>query len=89
MSVGATPRHLFTEVLKGSTRLLLPGLITGMLVAAAVARLLQVAFIGVNVLNPVTYLSVALVESVIVVAACISPALRASRVDPLIALRSE
>jgi predicted permease len=89
MSVGATPRHLFTEVLRGSTKLLLPGLITGTLVAAAGARLLQVAFIGVNVLNPLTYLAVAVLECTIVVVASISPALRASRVDPLVALRSE
>jgi ABC-type lipoprotein release transport system permease subunit len=53
-----------------------------------VARLAQVAFIGVNVLNPLTYVAVALVECVIVLLACIGPALRASRVDPLVALRS-
>ncbi len=89
MSVGATPRDLVTEVLRGSANLLLPGLVVGTLLAAAVARLLQVAFIGVNVLNPITYLAVALLECAIVAVACISPALRASRVDPLVALRSE
>ena len=44
-------------------------------------------FIGVNVLNPLTYLAVALLECAIVCVACIGPALRASRVDPLVALR--
>jgi predicted permease len=89
VSMGATPRDLVSEVLRGSARLLLPGLVVGTLLAAVVARLAQVAFIGVNVLNPLTYLAVALLECVIVIAACIGPALRAARVDPLMALRSQ
>jgi ABC-type antimicrobial peptide transport system permease subunit len=68
---------------------LVPGLAVGILLAASAARLLQSIFMGVNVLNPLTYLAVALVECAIVLIACIGPALRASRVDPLIALRAE
>ena len=89
VSVGATPRDLMADVMKSTGALLLPGLIIGMMLAAVAARLIQAMFLGVNVLNPVTYLAVALVECLVVVAACIGPALRASRVDPLIALRSE
>lgn len=40
-------------------------------------------------LNPLTYVVVAALEGLIVLAACLGPALRAARVDPLIALRSE
>jgi predicted permease len=89
VSVGATPRDLVHEVLRSSAGLLLPGLVAGILLAAIIARLLQAAFISVNVLNPVTYLAVALVECVIVIVASIGPALKASRVDPLVALRAE
>jgi len=46
-------------------------------------------FIGVNVLNPATYLIAALLQVLIVLVACIAPAIRASRVDPLTALRAE
>ena len=53
MSVGATPRDLMRDVLGQRHRLLVPGLIAGMLLAAAAARLAQVIFVGVNVLNPV------------------------------------
>jgi putative ABC transport system permease protein len=88
VSMGATPRDLVVDVLKSSAAMLLPGLIAGTVLAAGVARLARVAFVGVDVLNPMTYLAVALLECVVVVAACIGPALRASRVDPLIALRS-
>jgi putative ABC transport system permease protein len=89
LSVGATPRDLAAGVLGDSAKLLLPGLVIGALVAAVAARLLQVAFYGVNVLNPITYVAVALVECTIVIAACLGPAVRAARIDPLIALRAE
>jgi predicted permease len=89
LSIGATRRDLMREVLGSGARLLVPGLVTGLLLAAGVAQLVRFMFLGVNVLNPLTYLAVALVQSAIVLLACIGPALRASRVDPLMALRSE
>jgi predicted permease len=89
VSVGATPRDLVTEVLKSSVVLLIPGLLTGLLLAAAAARLTRAVFLGVNVLNPSVYLAVALAHCLIVVVACIGPALRASRLDPLVALRTD
>jgi len=54
-----------------------------------VARLTQAVFLGVNVLDPLVYLGVALAHAVIVVVACIGPALRASRLDPVVALRTD
>jgi hypothetical protein len=89
MAVGATPRDLVADVLRGSVRLLLPGLGAGLLLAAIAARLASFLFVGVNVLNPLTYLAVAVLECAIVVVACLGPALRASRVDPLVALRAQ
>jgi predicted permease len=89
LSIGATPRDLMRDVLTGSARMLIPGVTIGLLLSAGAAQLARVMFIGVNVLNPLTYLAVALLQAVIVAIACIWPALRASRVDPLIALRSE
>jgi putative ABC transport system permease protein len=89
VSVGATPRDLVREVLRSSAGLLLPGLVVGLVLAAGIARLLQAAFISVNVLNPVTYVAVARLECAIVIVASLGPALRASRVDPLVALRTE
>ena len=89
VSIGATPRDLVADVLKSSAALMIPGLVAGIALAAGFARLVQVIFLGVNVLNPLTYLAVALIQCAIVVLACLGPALRASRVDPLIALRAE
>ncbi|MGE0863877.1 MAG: ABC transporter permease [Vicinamibacterales bacterium] len=89
VSVGATPRDLIVDVLHNASRLLVPGLVVGLLLAAGLAQLAQSALMGVNVLNPLSYLAVALVQCVIVALACLAPALRASRVDPLVALRAE
>ncbi len=89
LSVGATPRDLLRDVLTGSAKMLIPGVTIGLLLAAGAARLVRYIFIGVNVLNPTVYVIVALLQVAIVLLACIGPALRASRVDPLTALRSE
>jgi hypothetical protein len=89
LSIGATPRDLAGDVLHQGLSLLVPGLTIGVLLAAGVARLAQFMFLGVNVLNPLTYAIVGAIECAVVIAACLGPALRASRVDPLVALRSE
>ena len=88
-SIGATPRDLLVEVLTSSAMLMLPGLAAGLVLAAVASRLTQVIFLGVNVLNPLVYLGVALAHGAIVIAACIGPALRAGRLDPLVALRTD
>ena len=89
LSIGATPRDLMREVLIGGVRMLIPGVAAGLLLAAGAAQLARFAFVGVNVMNPATYLVVALLQALIVAVACIGPALRASRVDPVIALRAD
>lgn len=67
----------------------MPGLVDWLTLAAVAARLTQAVFVGVNVLNPWIYLGVAVAQAVIVILAFIGPALRASRVDPLVALRTD
>ena len=76
-------------MLRGSVGLLVPGLAAGLVLAAIAARLTSRLFVDVNVLNPLTYLAVASLECAIVIVACLGPALRASRVDPLVALRAQ
>jgi putative ABC transport system permease protein len=88
-SIGASPRDLRRHVLGDALRLFAPGVIAGVLLAAIAAQLVRVVFFGVNVLNPATYLVVAIIEGLVVTVACLAPARRAARVDPLIALRSE
>ena len=87
LAVGAEPRDLLREVLESSVRMLIPGLFAGVLLAVTVARFADSMFVGVSVLNPVTYVAVAALQAAIVLIACIGPAWRAARIDPLVTLR--
>lgn len=89
MSLGATRRDLALEVLRGTVWLLVPGVLVGMTVAAVMAQLARVALVGVNVQHSATYLAVAALQCAVVLVACLGPALRASRVDPMVAVRAQ
>ena len=89
LSMGATPRDLAGGVLRQGATLFVPGLVAGLALAAGAARLGGALFVGINVLDPLTYLGVAAVQALVVTLACLAPALRAARVDPLVALRAD
>jgi putative ABC transport system permease protein len=89
LSIGATPRDLIRDVMRDGAKLFAPGLLAGVVIAAGSARLVEAVFVGVNVLNPRTYVAVAVLQGLIVAVTCIAPAVRASRVDPLTTLRAD
>jgi ABC-type antimicrobial peptide transport system permease subunit len=76
-------------VLGQGTRLVATGLVLGLMGAALLTRLLTTLLFGITPTDPVTYAVVAGVLAVAAFAACQIPARRATRIDPLIALRSE
>jgi len=65
------------------------GAVFGILGALGVTRYLASLLYGVRPFDPLTFLAVALLLGLVVLAACYIPARRASRVDPLVALRYE
>ena len=89
MALGAgTPDMLRLVVIEGM-RLAGIGVVVGLLTAFGLARLLAKLLFGVKPTDPPTYVAVALILSAVAFIACYIPARRASRVDPLIALRYE
>jgi len=64
------------------------GVVTGLLMSAAAARSLSTFLFGVTAFDATSFLVVPLVLAVVAVAACLAPARRAARVDPLQALRA-
>jgi predicted permease len=89
MAVGADPGIVLALVLRGALRLALPGLGAGVLLAGGVAVFLRSFLLGVSPVDPVALLGVALAISGMVLAGTLIPAMRAGRVDPVEALRTE
>jgi ABC-type antimicrobial peptide transport system permease subunit len=89
MAMGASGREVRALVLREAVRLTLPGLGAGALLAVGVATVLRSFLLGLSPMDPAALAGVALAISGMVVAGTLIPALRASRVDPIEALRSD
>ncbi len=89
LALGAAPENVLRMVLGQGMGLVVGGLLLGLGAALAFARLGRGLLYGVAPADPLTYGSVALVLLTISLAACALPARQATRVDPMLALRSE
>ncbi len=87
LAVGATPANLRAMVFRESLARGSAGLAVGLLLSAALTRLLSTMIHGVAALDLLTYASVVVLMLIVVVVASYLPARRASRTDPLSALR--
>jgi len=87
MALGAQHRDVRAMVLREGMMLAGIGLVIGMAVAAGAARLMAALLFGVSVVDPVTYAAVALGLASVALFANYIPALRATRVNPVEALR--
>ncbi|HVG39302.1 MAG TPA: ABC transporter permease, partial [Pyrinomonadaceae bacterium] len=89
MALGARQSDVLRDVLREGMRLALAGGVCGLVLALALTRLLGSLLYGVSAADPVVYLSVGVVLLLVALVACLVPARRATRVDPLVALRYE
>ena len=87
LALGARPRDLLTLVLRSGLLLVATGVTIGMLCAFGVGRALAVVLYGVGPADPITFGSVTVMLAVVGLVACCIPALRASRTEPVTALR--
>lgn len=88
-AIGASARALRDMVLVESLRLVTPGLVLGILLAIVVNALLRVGVLGIDRVQPETFAIAAALEVSVVLVASWLPARRASRADPLQALRTD
>ncbi len=89
MALGARPGQVFALVFGVSARAVVAGLVLGLAGAAAASRLLRSMLYGLSPLDPVAFAAATFVLLVAGAAAVYGPARRATRVDPMLALRAE
>jgi putative ABC transport system permease protein len=88
-ALGATPRNILFLVLKKGMGLTLVGIVIGLTGAFVLTRLMSSLLFGVKASDPLTFVMVPLVLGLVALLACLIPARRATKVDPLVALRYE
>ena len=89
LALGAQRRDVFLLVIGEGARLAFLGVVAGLVAAVALAQLIRSILFGVKASDPFTFLAVALLLVVVAMVACYFPARRATRVDPVVALRHE
>jgi predicted permease len=89
VALGATMAHVLRLVVRQGARLVALGLLIGVPAALALTRLLRGALYGVSPGDPATFVGMTMLLSAVALLASYVPARRATRVDPMTALRSD
>jgi ABC-type antimicrobial peptide transport system permease subunit len=89
LALGATPREILVTVLRQGISIIAFGSASGLLLAFGLARIVGHFLVGVSPTDPFTYATVGLMLALVALAACSIPARRATKVDPIVALRYE
>jgi predicted permease len=89
MALGARGRDVMKLVIREGMWLVLIGVVIGMAASLAVSRLLKSFLFGLSAADPMTFGIIPLLLAAVALLACYVPARRATKVDPMIALRSE
>jgi len=89
MALGARSGDVLRMVIAHGAKLVLIGLVIGIAGALGMTRFLSDLLFGVNPADPLTFVSISLVLLAVALLACYIPARRATKVDPMIALRHE
>jgi predicted permease len=87
MALGAQPKDVRWMVLRGGLVQLSIGLGLGLGGAYLLSTVMERVLVGISASDPVTFAGIAIILTIVALAACLIPARRATRIDPLVALR--
>ena len=89
MALGAQSVQVIRLIMRTGLELVAIGLVLGLAAAAGAARVIQTLLFDVRPLEPMVYGGVAVTFALVAALACLLPSVRASRIDPIIALRAD
>ena len=89
IALGATQAKILSLVLAQGTRVVVAGIVIGVIGSFAITRAIRSLLFGVSPTDPLTFITVALLLVAVALLACWFPARRAAKVDPMVALRYE
>ena len=89
MALGAQRSQVIALIMRSGLKLVAIGLVVGLAAAVGASRLIQTLLFDVQPLDPLVYAGVTALFALVAALACLLPSLRASRIDPLVALRAE
>jgi putative ABC transport system permease protein len=89
IALGARSGQVLGMVIRDGMKVIVVSLFVGLASAAAATRLIASQLFGVSAVDPLTFAAVPVILGIVALLACYLPARRASRVDPIVALRAE
>jgi predicted permease len=89
MALGATPHRILMMVVRQGLAVAVVGVAVGLAAAFGLTRLMRKLLFGIEATDPLTFAAIALLLALIALVASYVPARRASRIDPMVSLRSE
>jgi ABC-type antimicrobial peptide transport system permease subunit len=89
MALGAQRWDILWLILRQGGSLAAAGVVVGVISSLGLARFMTGQLYGIRATDPVTFIAVAVLLGLVALAACCVPAMRAARVDPMVALRYE
>jgi len=87
MALGAQRNHVLKTIIWQGMSMTMIGVIVGLIAAFGLTRSLSALLYGVSSTDPLTFVGISTLLIIVALSACVIPAIRATKIDPMVALR--